>query len=118
MPKEQGFVIQVRTELGANLPDIMGAPSELRDALTNLVLNAVGFDAAGRDLDLAITAERAGRVCVDVTDTGVGMDAQTRLRCLEPFFTTKGDRGSGLGLAMVYGMLKPRGTGARGGGPT
>jgi CheY-like chemotaxis protein len=40
-----------------------------------------------------------------VADTGVGMDTQTRLRCLEPFFATKGDRGSGLGLAMVYGML-------------
>ena len=42
-------------------------------------------------------------------DTGTGMDEQTRRRCLEPFFSTKGEQGNGLGLAMVYGMLKRHG---------
>jgi CheY-like chemotaxis protein len=45
-------------------------------------------------------------VAVEVRDSGVGMSEDTRRRCLEPFFTTKGERGTGLGLAMVYGMIQ------------
>jgi CheY-like chemotaxis protein len=45
-------------------------------------------------------------VVIEVSDTGVGMDEDTRRLCLEPFFTTKGERGTGLGLPMVYGMLQ------------
>jgi CheY-like chemotaxis protein len=43
---------------------------------------------------------------VEICDTGSGMDDATKRRCLEPFFTTKGERGTGLGLAMVYGMAQ------------
>jgi CheY-like chemotaxis protein len=49
------------------------------------------------------------RVSVEVCDTGMGMTEAVRSRCLEPFFTTKGERGSGLGLAMVYGMAERHG---------
>ena len=51
----------------------------------------------------------AARVVVEVCDTGIGMDEAVRSRCLEPFFSTKGERGTGLGLAMVYGMTQRHG---------
>jgi PAS domain S-box-containing protein len=113
MPQESGIVIELRSELAKGLPPVMGAENEIRDALTNLVLNAVDAMPGGGTLTLrsSIAATEAGgssstRVRVEVTDSGAGMSEAVRKRCLEPFFTTKGERGTGLGLAMVYGMVE------------
>ena len=106
MPQQRGIVIELKTELAADLPAVMGAESEIREALTNLVFNAVDALPAGGTLTLRTRATQSGQVQVEVSDTGVGMDETARRSCLEPFFTTKGERGTGLGLAMVYGMVQ------------
>jgi PAS domain S-box-containing protein len=116
MPQQQGIVVTTATELAPDLPLIMAAESEIREALTNLVFNAV--DAMPEGGQLTIRTRVTGTepaaasdpdlrlVHIEVSDTGRGMDEETRRRCLEPFFTTKGERGTGLGLAMVYGMVQ------------
>jgi PAS domain S-box-containing protein len=109
MPQESGRVIEVKVDLAIDLPGMMGDESEIRDALTNLVLNAADAMPEGGQLTLRTCALGADRVQVEVTDTGVGMDEATRSRCLELFFTTKGTRGTGLGLAMVYGAVERHG---------
>jgi len=109
MPLQNGVVIEMRTDLAPGLPAILGIESEIREALTNLIFNAVDAMPAGGVLTLRtrrIDAAGDGTVAIEVADTGVGMDEDTRRRCMEPFFTTKGERGTGLGLAMVYGTVQ------------
>jgi signal transduction histidine kinase/ActR/RegA family two-component response regulator/uncharacterized membrane protein affecting hemolysin expression len=113
LPQQRGVVIQLQTELAADLPDIMGSEVEIRDALTNLIFNAVDAMPDGGTLTLRTRVATSGsngevlrHVLIEVADTGIGMDEETRRRCLEPFYTTKGERGTGLGLAMVYGMVQ------------
>ena len=105
MPQQQGIVIHMRTDLMPDLPPVMGAESEIREALINLVFNAVDAMPQGGILTLR-TKVSDKNVCMEIADTGTGMDKETRRRCLEPFFTTKGARGTGLGLAMVYGIVQ------------
>jgi signal transduction histidine kinase/ActR/RegA family two-component response regulator len=110
MPQQRGIVIQLQLELGQNLPAIAGIESEIREALINLVFNAVDAMPEGGTLTIRTKASldqaKKWQAEVAVTDTGFGMDDETRRRCLEPFFTTKGERGTGLGLAMVYGVMQ------------
>jgi len=106
MPQQRGITIEQRTELAPGLPAIMGAESEIREALTNLLFNAVDAMPGGGLLTVRTASTVPGQVMVEVRDTGVGMDEDARRRCLEPFFTTKGERGTGLGLAMVYGTAQ------------
>jgi signal transduction histidine kinase len=102
--RETGESIRFETDLEGST-NISGIGAELREVLTNLIFNAV--DAIpGDGLITLRTRQQAGEVIVEVIDTGAGMSAEVRQRCLEPFFTTKGDKGTGLGLAMVFGIIK------------
>lgn len=111
MPQQRGVVVKVSADLDADLPLVMGNAAELREALTNLIFNAV--DAMPEGGAITVRTERLAparggkpRVRLEVGDTGIGMSEETRRRCLEPFFTTKGERGTGLGLAMVQGAAQ------------
>jgi CheY-like chemotaxis protein/anti-sigma regulatory factor (Ser/Thr protein kinase) len=106
MPQQRGAVIVIQTRLDPKLPVIMGVDGEIREALTNLFLNAFDAMSDGGTLTLKTSVNRYDQVCVEVTDSGMGMSDETRRKCLEPFFTTKGERGTGLGLAMVYGVMQ------------
>jgi signal transduction histidine kinase len=108
MPQQRGVVINVVRQLHGDLPAAAGIESEVREALTNLIFNAVDAMPEGGTLTLA-TRTVDGRACLEVGDSGIGMDEETSRRCLEPFFTTKGERGTGLGLAMVYGFVRRHG---------
>jgi signal transduction histidine kinase len=116
-PQRRGIMIELTPRLASELPDIRGADNEIRDALTNLVFNAVDAMPDGGIIEVrtsvrSVTTQggtQTRNVCLEVSDTGVGMDEETRRRCLEPFFTTKGERGTGMGLAMVYGMAQRHG---------
>lgn len=79
--------------------------SEIREAVFHLILNAVDAMSAGGTL--TVTLRRAeGGVEIRVGDTGSGMDEETRARCLDPFYSTKGENHAGLGLSMVHGIVR------------
>jgi PAS domain S-box-containing protein len=87
---------------------VAGSGAELREVLTNLIINAVdAMPAGGR---ITLEAERQGnRALLRVRDTGHGIDEATRRRIFEPFFTTRGPQNSGLGLAVSYGIVRRHG---------
>lgn len=118
MMQSQGIQLDVHTNLDKLIPAVPSDESELREALTNLIFNALDAMPEGGDLTLTTRGvqvkggprgqeRKYSHVIFELTDTGIGMDEKTRQRCLEPFYSTKSKSGgSGLGLAMVYGMVE------------
>jgi len=89
------------------VPAARGNESELREALTNLIFNAVDAMPEGGTITLA-TRSHGKHAVLEVLDTGTGMTEEVRQRCREPFFTTK-EQGTGLGLASVHGVVRRHG---------
>jgi signal transduction histidine kinase/CheY-like chemotaxis protein len=102
-----GVQIAVTTDLRP-VPVVLGAASELREVMTNLILNGIDAMPQGGQLRLT-TAHANAEVVVTIADTGVGMTDEVKRHLFDPFFTTKGPRGTGLGLSMTYGIVSRHG---------
>jgi CheY-like chemotaxis protein/anti-sigma regulatory factor (Ser/Thr protein kinase) len=96
--------MDLKLDLGSVSP-VSGRPSALTEVLTNLMLNAIDAMPEGGTLAVG-TRQQDADVVITVTDTGIGMAEEVRRRIFEPFFSTKGESGSGLGLAMSYSIVK------------
>ncbi|HEU4710695.1 MAG TPA: ATP-binding protein [Pyrinomonadaceae bacterium] len=84
---------------------IKGDPVELREVLVNMIYNAVDAMPSGGEVRVS-TQETRERVVVCITDTGTGMTPEVKQRLFDPFFTTKGKAGTGMGLAVSFGIIR------------
>jgi signal transduction histidine kinase/ActR/RegA family two-component response regulator len=100
----RGVTISIASSL-TPVPPIAGNASDLREVLTNLIFNAVDAMPQGGTIMLRTHAEKV-QVFLEITDTGTGMTEEVQRRCFDPFFSTKGKAGTGLGLSMVYGIIQ------------
>ena len=97
------FQISIETQRSVN-----GNEPELRQALSNLIINAVDAIEGDGSITLAMR-DTESDVCIEIKDTGCGMPESIRTKCLDPFYSTKGKLGTGLGLSIVAGVVKRHG---------
>lgn len=99
-----GVHIDIRTEMG-DVPTVPGNDADLRELLVDLIFNAI--DAIPKRGTITLRTAVQGRwLVLTVADDGIGMSEEIKARCLEPFFSTKQDVGTGLGLGAVYGIAR------------
>ena len=103
-PQRDGVNINLSMELDSRL-SIAGSAPDLREALTNMIFNAVEAMPNGGALSVK-TYDEGDSVCVSLSDTGTGIGSDIQDSIFEPFFTTKGVRHAGLGLSVAYGIIK------------
>ena len=98
-----GIRIDVKKDL-KDIKKVLGNATELREVMTNLIINAVDAMPEGGTLSLK-TEEDQRFVYLKVSDTGIGMSEDVKNKIVEPFFTTKGTKGTGLGMSVVYSII-------------
>ncbi|MDO8136828.1 MAG: PAS domain S-box protein [Candidatus Brocadiales bacterium] len=119
MAQAKGITYKVDIKGLSSVPPILGNPAELREALLNIVNNALDAMPKGGTLTLRTwipesppKAESGGQkdcVLLSISDTGIGMSKEVQKKIFDPFFTTKGVAGSGLGMSVAYGIITRHG---------
>jgi PAS domain S-box-containing protein len=103
--QQHGMRVEVNRNLG-DIPPVQGKAAELREVLVNLVNNAIdAMPAEGGNITFRTYLETPETACLEVRDTGKGMDAEVKRHIFEPFYTTKGVGGTGLGLSVAYSII-------------
>jgi two-component system NtrC family sensor kinase len=106
---ERNARVKFRTELAEELPPVRASASELREVFVNLLRNAVDAIEGEGQITARTRLEDERRVIVEVSDTGIGMSDEVKEKLFRPLFTTKGARGTGLGLSTCYAILRRHG---------
>ena len=101
--QSKGAFINIEKQLEADVA-VSGNRTELHEVVTNLIFNAVDAMPEGGIIKFVTRRER-DRIILEISDSGLGMEADVLRQCLNPFYTTKGEAGSGLGLATVQGII-------------
>ena len=102
--------IAVRSEIESDLPPVLGDATQLQQVLMNLCVNARDAMPGGGELSLRACREGDAQVRLEIQDSGTGMSDDVKTHLFEPFFTTKEPgRGTGLGLAVVFGIVRSHG---------
>ncbi|HEX7400652.1 MAG TPA: GAF domain-containing protein, partial [candidate division Zixibacteria bacterium] len=105
--KDEAFLSSIQMEIKKELNStgmVRGDATELREVLTNILLNAGDAMPQGGTLTL-ITNEDKEHIYLTVKDTGMGMTEEVKSKIFVPFYTTKGEKGTGLGLSLAYGII-------------
>jgi signal transduction histidine kinase len=104
--------VTLRTELAPTLPTILGDRVQLQQVIINLMMNGIeamqAVDDRKRELVIQSSKDNNGRVQLSVTDSGVGIAEDDRVRILDPFFTTK-STGLGMGLSICRSIVEAHG---------
>ena len=107
LEQTKGIAIKVEQELG-KVGQVSGDAAELREALLNILFNAMDAMPTGGKLTVKSLQDKDW-VQISIKDTGVGIPENMKNRIFEPFFTTKASKGSGLGLSVTYGIIARHG---------
>ena len=102
--------IEIEHSSSGRIPAIHADPDRLQQVLVNLMNNAIDSMPGGGRLNISLANGGGGQVVINISDTGTGIEEGDQARIFDPFFTTKpAGKGTGLGLAVSYGIIRDHG---------